>query len=224
MSYQPEVYEKAWIQTYSGIAYPVLEPEAWYVSIEDIAHSLSNLCRFAGHTKEFYSVAQHCVLASYQVPEEDAFPTLMHDSPETYVVDLPRPVKHSAGLTQYRVIEDANWLAIAEAFEIDPVLPSSVKHADARMLLTEQRDLLGRQTKPWEDKAQPYDMVILRIAPWWKFWTSVRPWSPKKAKKKFLDRFDELVAQREPKWQTKPHSNSPWELSMQETSVEVLGT
>lgn len=211
MSYQPDVYKKAWIQTYTGIPYPILEPEPEYVVVEDIAHALSNMCRFAGHCREFYSVAQHAVLLSYQVPEEEAFAGLNHDDTEAYVVDMPRPLKHSEGLAGYRDVEESNWLAIAKRFAIDPVLPQSVKDADARMLLTEQRDLLGRQSRPWEDVAPPYDFVIT-------------PWSPKVAKAAFLKRFYELATRREKQWQTMPPSNSPWDLTMQQIPVSVLGT
>ena len=52
------------IQTYSGIEFYPLDPRIEEVKLLDIAHALSNICRFTGHCNEFYSVAQHSVLVS----------------------------------------------------------------------------------------------------------------------------------------------------------------
>jgi hypothetical protein len=55
--------ETNWIQTASGIKFYPLAPHPEDVTIEDIAHALSKMCRFNGHnghTSAFYSVAQHC--------------------------------------------------------------------------------------------------------------------------------------------------------------------
>src|ERR1019366_6268112 len=83
---------KSAIRTYTGILFDFEEPEASPIRIEDIAHALSLLCRFAGHCKEFYSVAEHSVRVSYACPEEHALWGLMHDASEAYCVDVPRPL------------------------------------------------------------------------------------------------------------------------------------
>jgi hypothetical protein len=54
-----------YIRTFSGIKFPILEPQKECLSIVDIAHHLSNICRFTGATKFHYSVAQHCFVGSY---------------------------------------------------------------------------------------------------------------------------------------------------------------
>ena len=51
------MHTEASIRTYTGRYFDILNPQAKDVSIIDIA--LSQLCRFTGHTEEFYSVAQH---------------------------------------------------------------------------------------------------------------------------------------------------------------------
>src|SRR5258708_302056 len=84
-----------WMQTYTGRAYWPADPRAEDVCIEDIAHALSLLCRYTGHCKRFYSVAEHSILISQVVPPEYAFFGLMHDAQEAYINDLARPIKPS---------------------------------------------------------------------------------------------------------------------------------
>lgn len=184
-TFAPQTYSAAdaWIQTYTGVAFPILNPTPDFIEIADIAHALSNLCRFAGHTRSFYSVAQHSILVSKIVPPEFALEGLMHDAPEAYVVDLPRPLKHSGMVDGYHEIEGRVWAAIAKKFDLSYVLPKCVKEADTIMLLTEQRDLMGRQAKPWADKATPLECHIL-------------PCPPEAAKERFMARFTKLVRER----------------------------
>src|SRR5688500_14252940 len=87
----------SYIRTYTGKEFYPLKPELDKIDIEDIAHALSNLCRFTGHTKQFYSVAQHSVLASefvrvYDNPHLNLF-VLLHDASEAYICDISRPLK-----------------------------------------------------------------------------------------------------------------------------------
>jgi 5'-deoxynucleotidase YfbR-like HD superfamily hydrolase len=182
--FQPEKYKDVWMQTVSGRAFPVLNPSPSDIDIEDIGHALANLCRFAGHVRKFYSVAQHSVIVSETVPPAYALEGLLHDAPEAYCVDLPRPLKHSGLLDNYRDIEDGIWGAVAIHFGIPYMPHPSIKEADVRCLLTEQRDLMCRQAKPWEDRAEPYDFAII-------------PLTPRQAKLQFMARYKELTAERE---------------------------
>ena len=45
-----------------GGAFWPLDPIPEEVHLEDIAHALSMQCRWGGHVRQFYSVAQHCLL------------------------------------------------------------------------------------------------------------------------------------------------------------------
>src|SRR4051794_32940266 len=81
------------IITSTGKWFDVFNPNPADVDIEDIVHALSMQCRFTGHTKEFYSVAQHSVLVSLTCPSVDALYGLVHDGSEAYLSDIARPVK-----------------------------------------------------------------------------------------------------------------------------------
>jgi 5'-deoxynucleotidase YfbR-like HD superfamily hydrolase len=183
MTYQPNRYTDPWIQTASGKAFSVLNPTENMIDIHDIAHALSNLCRFAGHTRKFYSVAQHSMLVSYKVPTDLELEGLLHDATEAYVTDLPRPIKHSGLVEGFREIEDNIWKVIASKYDLALNHSKEVKEADARALLTEQRDLMGKQVKPWADTAIPFDHFIL-------------PVPPETAREQFIARFNKLYRER----------------------------
>lgn len=178
------------IQTYTGKRFWPLDPVAADLDIRDIAHALSQNCRWTGHCRDFYSVAQHCVYCSYVVPENLTLTALMHDASEAYLSDLSRPVKHSPELVGYRDAERKLETIIAETFELVFPYPPEVKQADNRMLYTERRDLLVGSVEWTTDREnvlgfegndrQPYDFRI----------TS---WEPKEAEQLFLERFHALT-------------------------------
>lgn len=90
---------------YGVINIPI--PNATQVYIEDIAHRLSNICRFNGATREFFPVGQHCLETGalcYAHAKEfnvDPFKAylagLLHDAPEYSYGDLITPVKKKIG-------------------------------------------------------------------------------------------------------------------------------
>lgn len=50
-----------YITTYSKKKFYPLDVRKSDLDIIDIAHALSNMCRFAGHVDRFFSVAEHSV-------------------------------------------------------------------------------------------------------------------------------------------------------------------
>lgn len=170
-----------WMQTYTGRRYYPMDPKSEDIDPWDIAHALSFLCRYGGHVSRFYSVAEHCVLMSRAVPEEDALSALLHDATEAYVVDVPRPVKRY--LDNYKDIENRVWGAISTRFGVSSVLPASVLAADNRILLSEKAALLPTSEGVWPglEGLAPLDVTI-------------RAWSPERAKIEYLDRLAELGA------------------------------
>jgi hypothetical protein len=62
----------SFIHTYTGKHFYPLTPDAALIDLRDVAHSLSMQARFAGHTRDFYSVAEHCVRVSMACARADA--------------------------------------------------------------------------------------------------------------------------------------------------------
>lgn len=173
-----EWYEKnPYITTFTGKKFYFLAPTPDMVDLEDIAHALSNLCRFGGHTKKFYSVAQHSYLVSAQCNPENALAGLLHDATEAYLVDIPKPIK--GFLTNYVEIENNLYKAIAAKFKLPAELPADVHEADTRMLFTEKEQLCADVDWGW--KVSPYNFDVTDC------------WEPEVAKMLFLLRAKRLI-------------------------------
>ncbi|MCQ4257441.1 phosphohydrolase [Stutzerimonas stutzeri] len=137
----------SWILTYTGQRFDLLAPRAELITTIDIAHALAHVCRFGGHTRHHYSVAQHSLVVASIVPPGLQLVALLHDATEAYVGDLVRPLK--ALLPDYSEIEHGIWLAICDRFNLDPVLPASIHEADMIALATERRDLMPEHGEKW---------------------------------------------------------------------------
>lgn len=154
------------IRTYSGIYFNVFDPDVALIKIEDIAHSLAMQCRFNGHTKSFYSVAQHSVWVAERVPVKQKKAALLHDGSEAYLSDIPSPIKKY--FTQYHKIEDDVMIAIAKRFDFEYPFDASVKKYDKEALYWEWENKVLNDFNPHEN---------------WDFETG---------KQKFLEYFDSL--------------------------------
>lgn len=170
----------AWIQTFLGKKFKPLNPNINDIFLEDIVHSLSNICRFTGHCRQFYSVAQHSVLVSYMCDEEYALQGLLHDSSEYALSDFSNPLKHSGEFENYKFYEKQLQDLIYKKFGVPIDEHPSVKEADTRILCTEARDLLAPLHHDWKMTVEPYDFKIVPLA-------------PKEAKELFMFRFLELT-------------------------------
>lgn len=168
-----------WIQLYSGRKFFPMDPRVEDIDIEDIAHALSNMCRFTGHCKSFYSVAQHSVLVSHLSGTHGLW-GLLHDASEAYVCDIARPVKRLDVLKGYRDVENMIQSVICQKFGLQPNEPSIVKEADTKMLFTEARDLMAPLHPDWVQGAKPLPFKIEALP-------------PAEAKELFLSRYRELT-------------------------------
>lgn len=195
-----------WFQTFTGRVIDLdAHPKTWPIAIEDIAHALSLICRWSGHVKAFYSVAQHSVTMSCQVEDLQKHPErglalLLHDASEAYLNDvispLKRRVREGGRPSRYDVLESKCQEAIATKFglPVDAFAAPEVKHLDLRMLMTEYRDLIppfagGAGELPdtvtgWaKSMPEPFKSIIV-------------PKGPHEAKELFLIQFHDLMKYR----------------------------
>lgn len=154
------------ILTNTGNYFNFQDPGNSHISIQDIAHSLSNLCRFNGHVNKFYSVAQHSILVARMVPKEYRWQALMHDAVEAYTGDMASPLKRL--IPQYVAIEQFIQGFIFDRYDIPQDLHGSVKHADLRALATEDRDLMPYHDDEWPclRGVKPHIETIKAMEPW----------------------------------------------------------
>lgn len=164
-----------WILTYTGRKFWPFDPRPEEIHVEDIAHALSCTGRWGGHTREFFSVAQHSYYVSHRC--EDPLWGLLHDAAEAYLVDLPRPIKQA--LRMFGQLEDRILECVAERFDLPWPLPECVHTADNALLQAEAAALMP-QCSDWE---LIQDQSLIQI----------RPWAPIFAEDQFLRRFRHLT-------------------------------
>ncbi len=158
-----------WIQTFSGICFWPLDPRPEEIRIEDIAHALAMQCRFNGHCRAYYSVAQHSVLVAELVESVEpgsALEALLHDASEAYLSDLPRPLKVEPGMAFYLEAERRLQEVVFARFGLDGATRDRiVEWADDVLLATEARDLMQVPIRRWEELPEPLSRPIEPMAP-----------------------------------------------------------
>ncbi len=170
--------QSAFMTTYTGRRFILFAPTPDMVDIHDIAHALSQLCRFTGHCQRFYSVAEHCWHTSHQVPAPFALEGLLHDATEAYINDLSRPLKHHPQMQGYVDAEHTIDAVVRAKFGL-PATPSpEVKVVDNTMVCTEAVQLMTEST--WAHGHPKYGFRLVG-------------WPPAEAKARFLARFHQLT-------------------------------
>lgn len=175
----------AWIETFTGKKFHLLDPQPEEVCIEDIAHALSNQCRYTGHVKKFFSVAEH----SWHVCKlcEHPMTGLLHDASEAYLSDLSRPVKQLTPVgPPYYEVEERMMKVIADKFDFHWPMPKDVKQADNAMLLAEKAQLMTALS--WSDDVSSEE-ARKQVTPK----VQLACWTPEAAEKVFLQKFYDLA-------------------------------
>lgn len=172
--------EDDWIQTYTGKRFYFKNPQPDQICLEDIAHVLSMIPRYGGHSNHFLSVAEHSIHVSRHVEHHMA--GLMHDAAETYTGDLVTPLKRL--IPVYKTIENqimADAISVKFNFTWNKKIHDEIKEIDKRMFVTEVLQL-GKDIclEKWYNSYPPLDGVHLDFLP------------PAKAKEAFIERFCEI--------------------------------
>ena len=178
-----------YLQTVSGRWVNPFDPDPAQLDPGDIARALANQCRFGGHSRVFYSVAQHCVIVSRVIEQrggdiEDAFAALMHDASEAYLGDMPHPIKHRSPLgAAFREAEGQLEAAIRDRFKIKADVPE-IKRIDRALLATERRTFSAEMWE-WPELENVEPLAVELTA-----------WPPDKAAEEFAERYAQLDARR----------------------------
>lgn len=173
------------IETVSGRRFRPLVPEVGEIVIGDIAHALSQQCRFSGHTCVPYSVAEHSVrvaelLQRWGCSRMVQLWGLLHDASEAYLVDIPSPLKNTNAFAAYREAESRLMSAVCVRFGLPVEEPRVVRFADAELLATEARDLMPYLPEHW------FGLTGTPLV------ETIKPWHATSAKREFLALFEEL--------------------------------
>lgn len=165
--------------TQSGRVIDPLNFRASDIDLVDIAHALSMICRYGGHTSRFYSVAEHCVRLGDFLLSEDSLlcqAALMHDAAEAYVGDMVHPIKST-----FTIFEDEVELPvlnkISEHFDIPMAEFQMVKPFDKRISINEMKQLMPKVCDSLQGEPLPLRDVVFG-------------WSPEQAREEFLHRAD----------------------------------
>jgi hypothetical protein len=164
----------AWIQTFTGKKFYPFAPNAADVCIEDIAHALAYTCRFGGHCKKYYSVAEHSIAVMSLMPPVRMLQlaALLHDAPEAYVGDTLHPIKSQIRVTGLsKRVGDVRPMKEIESMLHGVILSGlglphlsaydehdMIKQADTMLLLAEAKVLMGKLPEPW--KMEKFVMAI----------------------------------------------------------------
>jgi 5'-deoxynucleotidase YfbR-like HD superfamily hydrolase len=167
------------ISTYTGLRLDPFNPDPDKIDIVDIAHHLSQMPRFAGATRRWFSVAEHSLNVSLVVPTHYALAGLLHDAAEAYLMDMPSPIKQTTMMDGYAETEDNLLEVIFVKYGLDPIIPPAVKLADKRMGATEAVELMR-----YHEWALNYERYSRHM---------VVGYSPEAIEKKFLEAFFDLL-------------------------------
>lgn len=178
---------KAEILLSNGQVLDLYDPDPAVIDIDTIAMSLSKLCRFTGHTKRFYSVAEHCILVSTLVPNRLRMQGLLHDAAEAFVGDMTSPLKRTQ--PTYKLVETVVEQAVMERFGIlcrgDDA--ARVKRADLIAGATEAEALMPDHPTYWKNGSKNGFIGVNSVNPPWHLGLT-----SSQAERFFLERFKEV--------------------------------
>ena len=170
------------IETYTGRFVNAVDIKPEDVDFRDVVHSLAYTCRYGGHCRRFYSVAEHSIhchdlAVEMKLSGVVCLAALLHDAGEAYWHDLARPLKVAAGMEVYNRYLDAAQKAVELrageiAYTRELVVHAAaingqktIKDIDNAVLKAEARWLMLTKGKDWGW----LDVIQAAEIPWWKW-------------------------------------------------------
>lgn len=175
-----------WQQTFLGGQFYLLDPRPEEVDIRDIAHALSQACRYRGMCLRFYSVLEHSMLlATYAQTVlgkslKDILLALLHDAHEAYTGDITSPVKNM--YPEIRDFERTIQDMIQAKYGLAGGKPEWLDEIDQRIRWDEKASLMVPR-KDWQGM---HEGGALGVA--------VQCWEPHRAEGIFLGAFNTIQA------------------------------
>lgn len=190
-------YNAGVYNTASGKLISLLAPTEEMIATKDIASALSKICRFGGHSSQFYSVAQHSVLVAAlceKCPKE----ALMHDAAEAYLGDVVKPLKVLLG-PAYANLETVFQSLIDAKYGLDgsTACKALVKKYDIQALELEHEALIKGNPKPLIDTMIACQLHDAGLG-------DDFAWSADMAKMVFLANYGEIFSINENVWPDNP--------------------
>lgn len=172
------------MNTFTGKKFDPLNMTTEDVSLMDIAHALSLMCRGGGHLKHFYSVSQHSINCMKEAkarnyPERIQLACLLHDASEAYIADIIRPVK--VHLPYYYKIEDEIMNCIFKKFGLSYLseeeaatwkqIDDEILDHELKNLMVGERDRTVKQLssvpdlseRNWQDVCDEFIAIATRL-------------------------------------------------------------
>lgn len=176
------------IQLFSGTMFNPLHPDPDLIEVSDIAHASALQCRYGGHCRFFYSVAEHSVNVSHMLKQwgyslEVQFAGLLHDVDESLgLPDVPRPVKNH--LNGYKEAGEYLQKVVFDAIGLPYPFPPEVHLADNSVLFLYERPVLMGDKNPefWVYNGELREADVAIAGLW-----------PTNAEEMFLGRYFELA-------------------------------
>lgn len=139
-----------WLQLYGrdeGVMFSPINPDPDTITLDTLAHGLSQENRWSGSTRFFYPVAMHCYRGSFLFDDaEDGIDFMLHDASEGLGLrDMASPLKRLREMAFYRALEHDVMSAVGARFwrRSDFWTRPRIKAADEVMLHHEREQLLA---------------------------------------------------------------------------------
>lgn len=154
------------------------------LSVEAIAHALSNICRYGGHVNSHYSVAQHSIAIAKLAPPKYFLEGLMHDASEAYIGDIPSPMKQR--IPEIKIFEERIQKRIFEEYDLVWPIPDEVEYLDKVIAQTEMVNFFDSISPEVEQILLSYTNGTHIYFP---IYELEEAWPAEKAKNEFIEEY-----------------------------------